>query len=58
MAYDPTTIITEIEKGIKKHDKEVFISTKRNGEWVDTSKEEFQEKVRNLALGLYELGGL
>lgn len=56
MAYDPTTIITEIEKGIKKHDKEVFISTKRNGEWVDTSKEEFQEKVRNLALGLYELG--
>ncbi|MEL7835094.1 long-chain fatty acid--CoA ligase [Fodinibius sp. Rm-B-1B1-1] len=56
MAYDPTTIITEIEKGIKKHDKEVFISTKRNGEWVDTSKEEFQEKVRKLALGLYELG--
>lgn len=56
MAYDPTTIITEIEKGIKKHDKEVFISTKRNGEWVDTSKEEFQEKVRNLAMGLYELG--
>lgn len=56
MAYDPTTIVYEIEKGIKKHDKEVFISTKRNGKWVDTSKEEFQEKVRKLALGLYELG--
>ncbi len=56
MAYDPTTIIAEIERGIHKHDKDVFISTKRNGEWVDTSKAEFQEKVRNLAMGLYELG--
>lgn len=56
MAYDPTTIIAEIDKGLKKHDKDVFISTKRKGEWVDTSKEEFQEKVRNFALGLYELG--
>lgn len=56
MGYDPTTIINEVEKGIQNHDKEVFISTKRNGKWVDTSKEEFQEKVRNLALGLYELG--
>ncbi|NIT62086.1 MAG: AMP-binding protein [Aliifodinibius sp.] len=56
MAYDPTTIFSEIEKGIKKHDKDVFISTKRNGEWIKTGKDEFQEKVRNLALGLYELG--
>ncbi len=56
MAYDPTTIITEIEKGLKKHQQKDFIATKRNGKWVQTSKEEFQEKVRNLALGLYELG--
>jgi long-chain acyl-CoA synthetase len=56
MAYDPTTIVSEIEKGIKKHDKDVFIATKRNGEWIETTKEEFQQKVRNLALGLYELG--
>lgn len=56
MAYDPTTIISEIEKGLAKHDKEVLIATKRNGNWIKTGKNEFQEKVRNLALGLYELG--
>lgn len=56
MAYDPTTIIAEIEKGQKKHNKDVFISTKRNGEWINTTKAEFREKVRNFALGLYELG--
>jgi long-chain acyl-CoA synthetase len=56
MAYDPTTIISELDKGLAKHDKEVFIATKRNGKWIETGKEEFQEKVRNFTLGLYELG--
>ena len=56
MVYDPTTIIDEIDKGIERHDSDTFISTKRNGEWVETGKDEFKEKVRNLALGLYELG--
>lgn len=56
MAYDPTTIISEIDKGVAKHDKEVFIATKRKGDWIKTGKKEFQEKVRNFALGLYELG--
>lgn len=56
MGYDPTTIIAEIDKGIEKHYREVFIATKRKGEWVETGKEEFTEKVRKLALGLYELG--
>lgn len=56
MAYDPTTIISEIDKGVGKHDKKVLIATKRNGKWVETGKDEFKTKVRNLALGLYELG--
>lgn len=56
MGYDPTTIISEIDKGLAKHDKQVLIATKRNGNWVETGKQEFTEKVRNLALGLYELG--
>ncbi len=56
MGNEPSTIIAEVEQGIARHDKEVFISTKRNGNWIDTGKQEFQRKVRNLALGLYELG--
>lgn len=56
MVYDPTTIIAEVDKGIAKHDEDVFIATKRNGEWVRTGKEEFSKKVRYLALGLYEMG--
>lgn len=56
MSYEPTTIISEIEKGLKHHDKDVLISTKRGGRWINTDKQDFLEKVRNLALGLYEMG--
>ena len=54
--YDPSTIPGVVDEGIADHDKEVLIATKRNGEWVETGKEEFLEKVRYFALGLYELG--
>lgn len=56
MVYDPTTIIAEIDKGLERYDSDKFIFTKRNGEWIKTGRDEFKEKVRNLALGLYELG--
>ncbi|SMO72668.1 AMP-dependent synthetase/ligase [Fodinibius sediminis] len=56
MDYQPTTILSEVDKGLQKHDKEVLFATKREGDWVDIGKEEFQEKVRHFALGLYELG--
>ena len=54
--YDPTTIPAVIDKGISAHDKKVFVATKRNGEWVETARDEFVRKVRHFALGLYELG--
>ena len=56
MEYDPITITTVLEEGVKRHDNEVFIATKRDGEWVETGKSEFVRKVRHLALGLYEFG--
>lgn len=56
MGYEPTTIIAEIDTGLTRHDKEVLIATKRNGEWIKTGKKEFQQKVRDFALGLYALG--
>jgi long-chain acyl-CoA synthetase len=55
-SYDPSTIPAIIDEGIKKHSKKVFVSTKRDGQWVDMGKDEFQEKVRHLAYGLYDMG--
>jgi long-chain acyl-CoA synthetase len=34
----------------------ILAAVKRNGKWLETSVEDFKKKVRNLALGLYELG--
>ena len=56
MVYDPTTIIAEIDKGLERYEGDNFIFTKRNGEWFKTGIDEFKDKVRNFALGLYELG--
>ncbi|MDX1617771.1 MAG: long-chain fatty acid--CoA ligase [Balneolaceae bacterium] len=58
MEYEPTTILDLMESGLERHvsDVDVLISTKRDGKWYPTGPDEFQQKVRHLALGLYELG--
>lgn len=56
MKYDPSTIISEVDKGLNKHDKDVLVATKRDGQWIKTGREEFIANVKKLALGLYELG--
>lgn len=56
MGNGQTTIISEVDKGVQNHDKEVLLATKRGGEWFKTSKESFLTKTRHFALGLYELG--
>lgn len=56
MEYEPNTITATVDKGLDLHDKDILISTKRNGDWVSVNKHEFQQRVRNFALGLYELG--
>ncbi len=45
-----------VRSGFDKNNSGVFAAVKRNGEWLKTSPEEFQTKVKDLALGLYELG--
>ncbi len=56
MKYDPEIVPNIIETGISKNTTGIFSAVKRNGEWLETSIEEFKTKTRNLALGLYELG--
>lgn len=56
MKYQPTTILQLFDEGIKKNTTGVFSATKRNGEWIETSPEEFMDKAKALAMGFYELG--
>ncbi|MEP1140174.1 MAG: AMP-binding protein, partial [Balneola sp.] len=56
MKYDAEIVPNIIEAGIKKNKTGIFSAVKRNGEWIETSIEEFKTKSRNLALGLYKLG--
>ncbi|MDR8392216.1 long-chain fatty acid--CoA ligase [Aliifodinibius sp. S!AR15-10] len=56
MGYEPTTILHLIDEGLNRNETDVLISTKRQGEWINTSPGKFREKVRHLAYGLYELG--
>jgi long-chain acyl-CoA synthetase len=56
MKYSPSTIPALVDQGIPKNTTDVFISTKRDGKWHAISPAEFKEKVKNFALGLYDLG--
>lgn len=56
MKFDPVTILEVVDKGIGANPSDLFVSTKRDGDWVVTKKDDFVKKVRHMALGLYELG--
>ncbi len=56
MKYKPSTVPVVLAAGIKKNKSGILSAVKRKGEWVETSVEDFQRKVRHLGLGLYALG--
>ncbi|MEX0844526.1 MAG: long-chain fatty acid--CoA ligase [Balneolaceae bacterium] len=56
MKYKPTTILSVVAEGIAKNKTGIYSAVKRNGEWIETSIDDFQLMVHDLALGLYELG--
>jgi long-chain acyl-CoA synthetase len=56
MKYEPTTILSVVSEGISKNKTGIFSAVKRDGKWIETSIEDFQQMVHDLALGLYELG--
>ncbi len=56
MSQTKYTLPDLLFKGLENHPGGLFASTKRNGTWYDTELSEFSDKVRQLALGLYELG--
>ncbi len=56
MKYKPSTVPVVLAAGIKKNKSGILSAVKRKGEWIETSVEDFQMKVRLLGLGLYALG--
>lgn len=56
MKYEPTTILAVISEGINRNKTGIYSAVKRNGEWFETSLDDFKQMVQDLALGLYELG--
>jgi len=56
MKYEPTTILSIVAEGAAKNQTGIYSAVKRNGEWIETSIEDFNQMVHDLAMGLYELG--
>jgi len=56
MKYEPTTILSIVEQGFENNKTGIISAVKRNGDWHETSIEDFRQMVQDLALGLYELG--
>jgi long-chain acyl-CoA synthetase len=56
MKYEPAVVPQLIDERLKKNKLGIAAAVKRNGEWIETSVEDFRKKVKNLGLGLYKLG--
>src|SRR5882724_6130844 len=52
----PSTLIELLKGAIQTHKKSDFMRHKESGAWHSMSGEEFLERVRHIALGLYSLG--
>lgn len=56
MNKESLTIHALVDQGFDKNKTGVFIASKRDGKWTEVSPQAFREKVKFMALGLYELG--
>lgn len=56
MSSSSHTLPEILFKGLELFEDGLFASTKRDGEWHETTIEEFKTKVTYFALGLYDLG--
>src|SRR5215217_1578568 len=54
--YSPTTILSLVEKGLPKNVTGTVAATRRDGEWIETPRPEFERQVERFAYALRELG--
>ena len=56
MKYEPAVVPLLLEEGMKNNKIGILSAVKRNGQWIETTVDDFKKKVRHFALGLYQLG--
>lgn len=56
MKYEPAVVPLLIDERLKNNKLGIVAAVKRNGQWLETSVDDFRDKVKNLGLGLYSLG--
>lgn len=56
MKYEPAVVPLLLDERMADNKLGILSAVKRNGKWIETSVDDFRKKVRNLALGLYQLG--
>ncbi|MCC5941053.1 MAG: AMP-binding protein, partial [Balneolaceae bacterium] len=56
MTNTASTLPKIIYDGLENYSKGLFSATKRKGKWYLTNVDDFKEKVKNFAMGLYDLG--
>jgi long-chain acyl-CoA synthetase len=54
--YNPVTLIQVVDEGLNNNPNKVLLATKSDGKWLRISPGQFKQRVREFALGLYELG--
>lgn len=56
MKYAPVTVLDVVSEGFSRNRSGIFAAVKRNGTWLETTIDEARQKIRNLTMGLFELG--
>jgi len=54
--YAPTTLLALVDQGLPKNVTGTTVATKRDGEWVQMPRAEFERQVELFAYGLHALG--
>lgn len=56
MKYEPAVVPVLIDQQLDQNRLGIAAAVKRNGQWIETTVDDFRRKIRHFGLGLYQLG--
>lgn len=56
MSIEKRTLLQIVGEGLPRNRSGIYAAVKRDGKWIETSVDDFRQMVRDLTLGLYEMG--